>query len=427
MQQKKLSDFLKELAVLYVEDDAIIQFSVSTFFDKQVGTLYTASNGRDGLAIFLDKRPDIIITDIRVPGMSGLEMIEAIRKRDRDVPIIITTAYSETDNLLRAIELGIDKYVVKPIERSQLLQCVERCAEELRQKREVEEANRYNRFLLDINPNFMVSFEAGRIEYVNKTFLDFMGFGSMDEFMASGGRIQDHILAVGDIQDRDRLAEWQEIILRADDQNTLVTFRRDASDAQGRAFLATCNRLPGSPKHLICFTDVTRLEVEKRCLYYKASTDHLTGAMNRMRFMELLTEEIKRTDRYGTPLALAMFDIDDFKRINDEHGHDVGDRVLVELVDLVEKNIREHDHLARWGGEEFMLLAPGCGRAEMASLAEKLRSLIESGAPGKSDRVTCSFGVAGYAEGDTSASLLRRADEALYKAKRLGKNAVATL
>lgn len=427
LHSTELSAFLKKLAILYVEDDAIILFSVSSLFDKTVGKLYTASDGREGLDIFREKRPDIVITDIRVPGMSGLEMVEAIRDLDREVPIIITTAYSETDDLLKAIELGIDKYVVKPIERGQVLQSVMRCAESLRQRRAVEEANRYNRFLLDINPNFMVTFEAGRIEYVNMTFLDFMGFGSMEEFLASGRRLHEWMTSVDGIQDPERLGDWQERIIRGEDRDILVTFRKDVRDMEERAFLATYNRLPGSPKHVLCFTDVTRLEIEKRCLVYKASTDHLTGAMNRMRFMELLTEELKRAGRYGTPLSLAMFDIDDFKRVNDEQGHDMGDKVLVALVDLVETNIREHDHLARWGGEEFMLMAPGCGPGDMARLSEKIRALIEAGQPGGAGRITCSFGVAGHAMGDTSAQLLRRADEALYRAKRQGKNSVAVL
>ncbi len=427
MHSAELSAFLKELAVLYVEDDAIIQFSVSTLIDKTVGKLFTASEGKEGLNIFRDKRPDIVITDIRIPGMSGLEMVEAIREQDRDVPIIITTAYSETDNLLRAIDLGIDKYVVKPIERDQLLQCVMRCAETLRQRREVEEANRYNRFLLDINPNFMVTFEAGRIKYVNKTFLEFMGFGSMEEFLASGRKLHEWMSSVDGSPDPETIKDWQELIVREESRDILFTFHRDAQAVEERAFLATYNRLPDSPKHVLCLTDVTRLESEKRCLIYKASTDHLTGAMNRMRFAELLAEEIKRAARYGTPLALAMFDIDDFKRINDEQGHDVGDEVLVALVELVEANVREHDRLARWGGEEFMLMAPGCGPDEMARLSEKIRALIEAGQPGGAGRVTCSFGVAGYAKGDSSARLLRRADEALYRAKRQGKNAVAVL
>jgi len=427
MNSSCLSDFLRNLAILYVEDDAIIQFSVSTLFDKLVGKLHTASDGIEGLAIFKAQRPDIVITDIQIPGLTGLEMVEAIREIDRDVPIIITTAYNETDNLLRAIELGIDRYVVKPIERNQLLRCVERCAEGLRQRRQVEEANRYNRFLLDINPNFMVTFEAERIEYVNKSYLEFMGFDSTEEFRQSGRQLHEWMIDVDGVQDPEQLRNWQEILIHGKNLDTLVTFRCNGDGMGGRAFLATCNRLPDSPMHVLCLADVTRLESEKRCLIYKATTDHLTGAMNRMRFLELLTEELKRAARYATPLAVAMFDIDDFKSINDELGHDVGDRVLVELVQLVEENTREHDHLARWGGEEFMLMAPGCGVKEMAGLAEKLRVIIEANRFGRVNQVTCSFGVTAHVAGDTNTTLLRRVDKAMYKAKRTGKNSVVTL
>ena len=151
-------------------------------------------------------------------------------------------------------------------------------------------------------------------------------------------------------------------------------------------------------------------------------TDTLTGAYNRLKFDDALQQEIKSARRYQTPLALIMYDIDHFKQINDTYGHQVGDSVLKELTMLVSRNIRSSDMLARWGGEEFMIIVPQDHNPR--AQAEKLRYAIASHAFAKIDHLTCSFGVAILLPSDTAETFTARADDALYEAKRKGRNRV---
>ncbi len=156
---------------------------------------------------------------------------------------------------------------------------------------------------------------------------------------------------------------------------------------------------------------------------YLASTDSLTGAYNRFKFTELFTVELQRALRYGGGFVLIMLDIDHFKRINDGFGHSAGDLVLKELTQLVRDLTRSTDVMTRWGGEEFMILAPdGC--AAGAALAEKLRGAIEGHRFPGVPKVTASFGVSEYMSGDTLESLCARVDKALYRAKNEGRNRV---
>ncbi len=156
---------------------------------------------------------------------------------------------------------------------------------------------------------------------------------------------------------------------------------------------------------------------------YLASTDSLTGAYNRFKFTELFTVELQRALRYGGGFVLIMLDIDHFKRINDGFGHSAGDLVLKELTQLVRNLTRSTDVMTRWGGEEFMILAPdGC--AAGAALAEKLRGAIEGHRFPGVPKVTASFGVSEYMSGDTLESLCARVDKALYRAKNEGRNRV---
>lgn len=155
-----------------------------------------------------------------------------------------------------------------------------------------------------------------------------------------------------------------------------------------------------------------------------ATHDQLTGAWNRRQFDELLAREIARVRRYHQPLSLIMFDIDHFKNVNDTHGHLAGDDLLAALSTYVIANIRDTDALARWGGEEFMMIVPGIDAEAAARQAEKLRALIERGDFGAIGRVTCSFGVTQFRDSDTPDDFTGRADTAMYAAKHSGRNRV---
>lgn len=133
-------DFMKALSVLYVEDDDEIRELLSRFLSRWVGTLYTATNGEEGAKAFGECHPDVVVTDIKMPIMDGLEMAQAIKKSSREVPIIVITAYSERDYFIRAIEVGVDQYVTKPVNTDTLLGAIYKSAKTRFQKRDLEKA-----------------------------------------------------------------------------------------------------------------------------------------------------------------------------------------------------------------------------------------------------------------------------------------------
>jgi diguanylate cyclase (GGDEF)-like protein/PAS domain S-box-containing protein len=180
----------------------------------------------------------------------------------------------------------------------------------------------------------------------------------------------------------------------------------------------------GENVYLHYATDVTRykkMEEELRCL---SVTDCLTNCYNRRYFVQKLEEEIERAKRAGRKFSLVMLDIDRFKSINDRFGHNAGDLVLKSVAEVIKNRIRKIDCLARWGGEEFVILLPDTPVDKAAVLAEELReSISKMDIPGV-DRVTASFGVAGYCSEDTSDTLVQRADNMMYEAKAAGRNCV---
>jgi diguanylate cyclase (GGDEF)-like protein len=153
-----------------------------------------------------------------------------------------------------------------------------------------------------------------------------------------------------------------------------------------------------------------------------ATTDPLTGLLNRRTFLERLMEEFAESRRHGRPLSVAMLDIDNFKQCNDRHGHDVGDEVLRRFAALLKESVRDNDMAVRYGGEEFVLLLPNTDEQDAMALCARLLARIHAtGWP--RGPVTASVGCASLHAGLTHGTcLVTQADEALYAAKRSGKD-----
>ena len=189
-------------------------------------------------------------------------------------------------------------------------------------------------------------------------------------------------------------------------------------------------RIIGSVAAFHDITDRKKVAEELRLLNdilaRQATTDPLTGISNRLKFNDTLSAEVRRANRFHTPLSLIMFDIDHFKQINDAFGHHTGDAVLRELTGLVARSVRVHDLFARWGGEEFMIMVTNSIADNARIFAEKLRQQIEHREFPGAGRVTCSFGVVQLGCDESDDGLTRRVDRALYQAKALGRNRVET-
>lgn len=172
------------------------------------------------------------------------------------------------------------------------------------------------------------------------------------------------------------------------------------------------------------FRNITERKKLEDALKIAATIDKLTDIYNRHKFEDILKQEIERTKRYKSPLSLVMFDIDHFKNINDTYGHQVGDYVLKTMANIVRNNIRITDFFGRWGGEEFMILMPETIIKNAGELAEKIRNIIENYIFEDVKSVTISCGVTQFIKDDTFDSFIKRVDDALYHAKKRGRNRI---
>jgi len=216
----------------------------------------------------------------------------------------------------------------------------------------------------------------------------------------------------------------------------------DGYDEEDRKIFETISKLMASKLALIEQSDLVHkytAELEERVeertlelrianekLEYLASIDPLTELANRRRLDEVLENEFERASRYGGELSLILFDIDHFKAVNDTRGHQVGDEVIAGVGKIAKVLSRMSDTPGRWGGEEFLIIAPQTSNTGAVVFAEKLRLAIESVEFSIDVRISASFGVASFRTDESVQQVLKRADVSLYRAKELGRNRVET-
>ncbi|HNQ78941.1 MAG TPA: sensor domain-containing diguanylate cyclase [Acidobacteriota bacterium] len=228
-------------------------------------------------------------------------------------------------------------------------------------------------------------------------------------------------------------------ILRRDeklpaDRIALIQKLKSGDDILGIAGAVTTEKEPFAPedrdsaqlflKEASALIELSMINLENKQLAIK---DGLTGLYNRRYFDETYHKEFKRAERSAEPLSLMMFDVDHFKKINDTHGHPLGDSVLKEISQRLSANLRETDILCRYGGEEFAAILPNCRIQEASEVAERVRCAVQDAAvklmPGTEIPVTISIGVSAFPETTPSEKhLLESADAALYEAKKTGRN-----
>lgn len=269
---------------------------------------------------------------------------------------------------------------------------------------------------------------SGQFEMVNPAYCEFYGY-QQEELLGQ------HFTQVVPEENRAVLSALHEQFMQGNEnQERRQEWDVVVKSGERRTVIAEAARIEaddGEPRKVTFIIDITqRKQLEERLkqanerLEHLAHHDELTELLNRRAGLQRLDEEIKRFKRYGTPLSIAMYDLDDFKAFNDTYGHSAGDSVLQQITTLVSEMLRDTDLHIRLGGEEFLIIMPGVNAEEAYQGMERVRkSVAQQSFTEHQLSVTLSSGIASYAEGSGS-RLLDHADKAMYQAKQAGRNRV---
>lgn len=433
-------EILKTISVLYVEDENDVREFTSKLLSSLLQNVYVAENGLEGLKIFEEHKDDIdlIVSDINMPKMDGLSMCEAIKKINPEIPLVITSAHNDTNFLKRSIEIGVTTYAMKPIDLYQLIESIVKAMEPIILKRKLIEMNlsleskieqeiSKIKSILDAQDNIIIVTNKEEITNVNKKFLDFFGVDNFDEFISTKKNIFDFFEEEFGFITKEQINKqesWIKYIKELHEIDRIVKIKGALEEE--KIFAINVDYYDNKDDYYVfSLTDITKLKEKSNLLEYQASHDKLTGLFNRNRFDEIYAKEIKRARRYENDLSIIIFDVDDFKIVNDTYGHQVGDEVLKEMAQIVLTHVREQDITVRWGGEEFLILLPQTNLEGAVLAANKIRIAIsEHSFTDKSLTITGSFGVAQLSNEDSEKDFISRADKLLYEAKKTGKNKV---
>lgn len=433
-------EILENISVLYVEDENDVREFTAKLLGSLVENVYSAQNGLEGLELFKENSSsiDLIVSDINMPKMDGLEMCTLIKEINKDIPIVITSAHNDPNFLKKAIDVGVNTYAMKPIDLYQLVESMIKAIEPIILKKELEQLNvslesrveqevQKLKSILDAQDNIVLVTNNDTLTNVNKKFLEFFKVKDIEEFTSKTPKVYELFQEEYGFITKDLLQKqkcWITYIKSLPEIDRVVKIKNE--DNEQRIFTINIDNYDEKDNYfVISLTDITELKEKSNLLEYQASHDPLTGLNNRNKFKEIFGKEIRRGHRYKNDLSLIIFDLDFFKKINDNYGHQIGDEVLKDIAQVVLTNVREHDIVVRWGGEEFLILLPETGNDGAINVAEKIRLAIEEKSfSSKNLSLTASFGVGTLLENDEESSFLNRTDEALYKAKNTGRNKI---
>ena len=433
-----MSHYSKIATLLYVEDEEDVRKDYESVLNHHAKELYIASNGKKGLELFIKYQPDIVITNISMPLMNGIDLSKAIKKINPEQQIIITTAHSETDYFMEAINLQISAYLLKPVDKNLLTKKILEIAKHHKLNDELYAQHALMTEIANLQNNMLIVYDANdRIIFANTAFLHFFNLKKINEFVEKFGRLSNCFIKKEDsfFYAHSSNNHWTHEIEQLDEDKRLVsmsnlplhnTLSENISPVE-ETFLINIKQVAINNHKICAFSKITSITTQKSEFEIKSCIDELTQIPNRAKFNQVLHREIERYQRYNQEFSLIILDIDHFKRFNDIHGHQTGDDILRDLSQLIKNRIRTTDLLARWGGEEFVIILSNTLIDAAHNFAESIRVSIEDYNFNNNLKLTCSFGVTGITEGDYEELIFQRADSALYQAKKDGRNRVISI
>jgi diguanylate cyclase (GGDEF)-like protein/PAS domain S-box-containing protein len=286
-----------------------------------------------------------------------------------------------------------------------------------------EAYNKLHKFI-DIQENIVILSNGKELNFANKSFFTFFSFNNLKEFKKEYECICDFFVKEDEFFHLDKIdkkEKWIEEIKSLKNIERIVKIYD--KDSIEHIFKVTANKFEDN-LYIVSFTDISETIAEQFKLEDKNIHDKLTGAYNREFFDLKYLGLIKKSKLKNKTLAVAILDIDYFKKINDTYGHDVGDDILIELVVEINKFSRDDDVLIRWGGEEFLFIIEVSSESDAYKAYEHIRVVIDNHHFKIIDNLTCSIGGTLYIDNEDIKYTIKRADIALYEAKSKGRNMV---
>jgi diguanylate cyclase (GGDEF)-like protein/PAS domain S-box-containing protein len=421
--------FKKLSSLLYVEDEAAAREELKEILEEFCDTLYCAENGKVGLELYKKYHPEMVISDIKMPIMNGIDMVKEIKKINKDAYIIFTTAFSDAEYMQEAISINVAGYVLKPIHLDLLEETIKKNIQFIHLENELEvKTKTIKEYLKIVDENIVTSTTDvnGIITYVSQAFCDVSGYEKEELIGKSHGVVRHEDTAI-EIYDE----MWQSLLTN---KVWIGEFKNKKKDGSSYWVQAKMHPIYDEHNIKIGYTtihhDITNLKKVQELSIH----DALTDIYNRRHFNDIFEVYIKSAKRSNDLVCFSILDIDHFKQYNDTYGHQKGDDTLISVAGKMKEMVsRADDKLFRLGGEEFGILFKAISHQKalefMTSIIEAISEMkIPHRSSSVSKYVTLSAGLdVEYTESIINTdTVYQKADELLYEAKESGRNRVIT-
>ncbi|MDA2383330.1 GGDEF domain-containing protein [Bacillus cereus] len=402
-----------QLNVLYIENGCKHQQTIENIHPK---CMFIANSFEEGELLFQRTKPHIII--MYVTDSSQIKYIKNMYTSQST--FIVIWDQQITKEFTDVLAIGIRNIVIAPVTPQAVLEEVNKSLYQLSLVRQVSLQQELLQTMFDFQNDLLFIVEDDEIVDCNTNFLTFFGYENLFAYREQHLVFAEHFIRENGYYSTTHDITWLD--------DTLSSGRRiKMSNYEGAVstFLLRATPLPEDlSRFIVKCTEITELDEIYQEQERLAMIDSLTEIYNRLKFQQILEVEWEKVIRNDEKIAIILFDIDNFKTVNDTYGHDFGDLALIQLAELMKSKVEQQHVFARWGGEEFIILVTNTVEKEAFQVAESLRFFIETKQFTGISKLTASFGVALYEQGTTREELMQRADIALYEAKKNGKNQV---
>ncbi|RMH15772.1 MAG: EAL domain-containing protein [Gammaproteobacteria bacterium] len=443
---------VKAMKILIIDDEKEMIESERALLERPEYELHAALGGIEALARLESEHFDLLLLDMKMPDLDGFQLLDILSDRWPDIQVIVVSGEDSFDAVSHALHRGANDFIKKPYAPKELITIVENAYQRwkleginARISQHIRESEKLHRFIVDHSPDFIYVLDhEGKFIYVNDRVKPMLGYEKEDligqhfSVLLSEEDLDKFSYFVAERRTGERMTRNVEIRLRRkpDEERRDDRYRDFENDmipielnAMGVYNEESDENVPGEKGFHGTYgvaRDISERKSAEATIQYQAYHDLLTGLPNRALLEDRIRVAVMQSKRIKTMVAVLFLDLDAFKKINDSLGHSIGDSFLKAMANRLKACLREGDTLARFGGDEFVVVLPYArNEANVSLVAEKLLSQLRKPVEidGQELFVTGSIGIALCpGDGQTMDDLIKHADIAMYAAKAAGKN-----